>query len=71
MADPTWIAGHSFVETPSGRQCAACGKTWLAVLAEREHWKPGTQGIAHNGALTENECNQLHAEIERIWKALA
>lgn len=63
------IAGHSFQEFPHGRACQSCGKTWIAVLNDREFWRPGEMGIAHSGALNEFECGQLRAEVERIWAA--
>ena len=61
------IAGHTFAEQPGGRRYTMCGKSWLAVLADREFWKPGQFGIAHHGALNEIEVGELVAEIERIW----
>lgn len=64
------IAGHAMVDTPQGTACSACGKTWLAMLAEREHWKAGATGIAHSGALTDNEVAELRAELARVWDSL-
>lgn len=64
------IAGHEFIEQPYGRACRACGKKWLDVLATREYWRPGETGIAHVGALNQLECDQLYAEVERIWGTL-
>lgn len=63
------IAGHSFIEMPHGRACQSCGKTWIAVLNDREFWRPGEMGIAHSGGLNAFEVAQLEAEIARIWAA--
>ena len=69
------VAGHSFIDTPRGEACADCGKLWLDVLEDRERWAVGVLGIAHDDAgtvgLTLAEVHQLHAKLDRIWKATA
>ena len=66
----TSIAGHTFADGPAGRACSVCGKTWLAVLADREFWKDGQGGIAHSGALNAAEVGELHAELDRTWASV-
>lgn len=63
------IAGHSLVNTPHGRACEWCGRTWVSILNAREFWKVREHGIAHAGALVIHEVEELEAELARIWDA--
>lgn len=67
------VAGHHFIDTPRGEACSECGKLWLDMLDERERWRIGELGIAHNDAgtvgLTTAEVQELHAKLDHIWKA--
>lgn len=67
------VAGHLFVDSPRGEACSECGKLWIDVLNERERWKKGELGIAHNDGgsigLTTQEVEELDAKIQRIWNA--
>jgi hypothetical protein len=65
----TTIAGHTMVDGPGGRACKFCGKTWLSILDQRDFWRPGEKGIAHIDPLNEAECQQLRAELDRIYAA--
>ena len=65
-----FIAGHSMTDTLHGSACTACGKTWLAMLGEREHWRVGAAGVAHQGLLAAHEVAELNAEVERLWASV-
>jgi hypothetical protein len=65
----TTIAGHTFVDTPTGRQCPGCGKYWIDV-APGAYMELGAMNIAHTGAMNEAERNQIRDELERIWVAV-
>lgn len=64
------IAGHSFTDTPAGRVCLGCGKRW-ADIAGTTLDDVGKPDIAHIGALSEQEANEIIAERDRIWSAVA
>lgn len=64
------IAGHIMADTPSGRACSVCGRTWRHMLDNRDRWRVGQLEIAHYGALSANEVAELEAEVERIWAAV-
>lgn len=61
------IAGHWFEEAQRGRVCRECGKSWIAILDQREFWKVGEMNIAHSGSLSAFEVAQLRDELDRIW----
>lgn len=63
------IAGHRFIESPTGRVCD-CGRTWLSVLAEREYWVVGAHGVRHFGTLGPADVDELQAELDRVWTAV-
>ncbi len=61
------LAGHTMAAGPAGDACSICGRTWIDMLNNRDRWRPGQLGIAHRDALNAAECQELHAEIERIF----
>lgn len=64
------IAGHTFTDTPSGRVCLGCGKRWTDI-APATRANIGEHGWAHHGELIEREADEIIAERERIWEAVA
>ena len=59
------IAGHTFVVLPHARVCE-CGRRWVDIAGVSKS-DIGKTDIAHNGALTEAEYEQIVAERERLW----
>lgn len=76
------IAGHSFVESSTGRRCAAysmstfgtCQALWQHVRTCREDDIGVAFGFAHSGTPSANEYAEIRAEVEReeasIWQAV-
>jgi hypothetical protein len=69
MATFKIIAGHSFQETTHGRVCSACGK-YYAEIGVVDIGDIGKTGIAHVGALTPREYDEIQRENDRIWALL-
>lgn len=62
------IAGHTFIDSPTGRACA-CGRLWVQIAGTR-HDDIGKPHIAHIGDLNVAEFEQIEAERERIWSTV-
>jgi hypothetical protein len=65
-----YLAGHPMDDGLHGLVCTLCGRTWLQMLAEREHWRKGELGIAHVAGLSDNEVGELRAELDRLWASV-
>ena len=63
------IAGHTFEDTPHGRVCG-CGRRWSDIASTTDA-DVGKMDIAHSGALNKAEADEIAAERDRIWEALA
>lgn len=75
------IAGHTFVETGTGRRCmnhnnqgVVCYRSWLSIKDTVQE-QCGKPNIAHNGDLNASEFNDIVAErqreIDAMWKAVS
>jgi hypothetical protein len=61
-----FIAGHTFIETISGRVCRYCDKRWTDLMGADES-AINQSGWAHQGVLIERELEEIRAEKERVW----
>jgi len=69
------LAGHPMIDRGAGLFCPECGQTWAFLLDNRDRWKPGVMGLAHNDAGTVGlnviEIGQMERYLDWITACLS